>query len=125
MTDRQNTVTILRTVADLLEANPDLPAPYLSFQFDLKADRGYDAAEMAALIAAAFPGLPWKTRTTTGDRGNDLTWLEGRQVFPHSVAISAPADAFGTQAGQRVVTEWEPLPAIAAILADRQDDADE
>lgn len=116
MTDHAKTTAILRAVADLLEASPDLPAPYLSFHFHLDAGKDYNPSAKAAEIAAAFPGLPWAVRTSESG-GKETTWLESRNHHPMSVAIAAPPDSMGTQAGKRVVTAWEPLPVIAAILA--------
>lgn len=122
MTDHAKAIAALRAIADLLEARPGLPRPYLSFNFSLYAGKDYDPPATAALIAAAFSGLSWTTRTTTGSNGKDTLWLEANPSHPLSVSISAPAEAMGTQAGKRVVTEWEPLPAIAAILASGTDD---
>jgi hypothetical protein len=111
---RARLVAILRAVADLTEARPDLPAPRGSLSFFV-ASKHPDVPAALRDIVTAIPG-PWKSAISRSSSG-EYEWLDF-DLSPASgidVKVSASAKDACTESGTRTVTTWEPLPEIAAL----------
>jgi hypothetical protein len=110
---RADAATILRAVADLIDARPDIPVPGNDISFYL---HGEDAPAVMAAIAAALP-CRWQAEIS---RGSGYEWLH-LHSGPYStrgtrVSISAPAADACTAAGAKTVTVWQPAAALAGFL---------
>jgi hypothetical protein len=120
-TRRQEAAAILRAVADLIEARPDLPEPDTSIRVYLSAFRCGDVPAALADITAAVPG-PWTAKVSQS--GSDA-WLDLARAATGStvtkgttLTVSAPAKETCAPSGVRTVTTWQLLPAVAALIAE-------
>jgi hypothetical protein len=117
---RRESVAILRAVADLIETRPDLPEPDATIRIHVS---GYTCDVPAALtaITAALPG-PWTPKMS---RSGTHEWLDltasaagSSNINGTTVHLSAPARDACEPSGTRTITTWQPLPAVAALIAD-------
>ncbi len=113
---RTTAAAILRAVADLIEARPDIPVPGSNISFYL---RGQDAPALMAAIASALP-CEWQASTS---RSGEYEWLTLDSSPPRPSALSgarvtvmAPAADTCVQAGARTVMVWRPAAALAGLL---------
>ena len=114
-TDRTAAAAMLRAVADLIEARPDIPEPGSDISFYVHGD---DAPAAMAAIAAAMP-CTWRAEIS---RSGQHEWLYLRSDCPSAsvtrgtrVTISAPAADACTAAGAKTVTVWQPAAALAGL----------
>jgi hypothetical protein len=115
-TTRTAAVTILRAVADLIEARPDIPVPRARIDFYLT---GENAPAVMAAIAAALP-CQWRASVS---RSGSYEWLnldsDGLSASISrgaQVNISAPAADTCLPAGAKTVTVWQPAAALAGLV---------
>src|SRR5260370_40525380 len=105
---RQEAAAILRAVADLIEARPDLPEPTAKIHFFVSEYRCADVPAGLAAITTALPG-PWQARISHTAGGAD--WLDLRAAAAGSsvttgttVEGSTPASEACAPSGTRTVT---------------------
>jgi hypothetical protein len=112
---RAAAVTMLRAVADLLEAHPDLPEPGISISFYTD---GPDTPATMAAIATALP-CRWQPGTSASNNGQWLdlvsTGLGADILRGVRVRISAPARDACTPTGTKTVTTWQLTDALASL----------
>jgi hypothetical protein len=113
-TTRADAAAILRAVADLIEAHPDLPLPGCDIDFYVRGDG--TPATMAA-IAAALP-CQWRAEIS---RGSTHEWLnlksgQASALRGMRVCIGAPAADACTAAGAKTVTVWQPAAALTCFV---------
>lgn len=114
-TTETTSADLLRAVADLIEARPDISGPHASVHFVLL---GPAAASAVADVAAALP-CQWQAEIARN--GDDWLHLQAA-AGGAEVLISAKADAVctATGTGTRTVTvtatTWEPQPVLAAVV---------
>ena len=113
---RTAATAILRAVADLIEARPDIPVPGASIDFYL---HGEDAPATMAAIAAALP-CQWRASV---NRSGGYEWLNLRSEGLSAsvsrgarVSIGAPAADTCVPAGAKTVTVWQPAAALTGFL---------
>lgn len=109
---RARAVAVLRAVADLIEARPDLPALKGSLTFYVHSKYPDVPAGLRDIVAA----IPGQWNTATHDSG-DYSWLDFDLVSGCGldVKVSARTEDACIPSGTRTVTTWEPLPEIAAL----------
>jgi hypothetical protein len=110
---RADAAAILRAVADLIEARPDIPVPGNDIHFYV---RGENTPAVMAAIATALP-CEWRPEFS---RSGEYEWLYLRHGAASAlrgtrVSISAPAADACTPAGAKTVTVWQPAAALAAF----------
>ena len=113
-TTTADATAILRAVADLIEAHPDLPVPGIDISFYVRGD---DVPATIATIAAALP-CQWRAEIS---RSGEYEWLYLRSgpasvLRGTRVSISADAAAACTAAGAKTVTVWQPAAALASFV---------
>jgi hypothetical protein len=120
-TSRQEAAAILRAVADMIETRPDLPEPTARITFWVSAHQCGDVPAALAAITSAVPG-PWHAAL---HQSGDNPWLDLRSAATGAsvtngttVDINVPAKEACAPTGTRTVTTWQPLPAIATLIAD-------
>lgn len=111
---RADAAAILRAVAELIEARPDIPVPGTSISFYVRGD---DAPATMAAIAAALP-CQWRAEISRSGEHDWLSLHSGPASVLHGtrVDISAPAGDACTAAGAKTVTVWQPAAALASFL---------
>ena len=114
---RPAAAAILRAVADLIEARPDIPEPSIRVHYIFGAAVA-DAAAVVADVAAALPSCQWRA-DLDGASSRDWLTLEAQTgataLHGAEVTISAKAEALCVATGTKTVTTWEPQPVIAAL----------
>jgi len=110
-TTRTDAAAILRAVADLIEARPDIALPGSDISFYL---HGEDAAATMAAIATALP-CEWQASLS---RNEWLNLSSGPIAVIHGtrVLICAPAADTCTAAGAKTVTVWQPADALTGLV---------
>lgn len=119
--ERAQCATVLRAVADLVEAGDatgDMDAKVTFWVTRTEDER--------AAIRTVVQGIPlkWDGASSPGS-GRDRDWYDvtaGTDGAGHlngvRLQIHAHADAVATEAGQRTVTIWQAAPEIAALFGD-------
>ena len=121
--DRTRIIALLRALADLLENDESLPVPH-----------GYlTVFPHSTAATAAFLSLPTPWRGEAPAPGGDFYSFTGdigsythdgirisMRARPGDVAIEGPAEPVPV-----MVTMWEPLPEIAALLESTEGEAGE
>ncbi len=116
-TTRTAAAAILRAVADLIEARPDIPLPGSDISFYLRGD---DTPATMAAVAAALP-CQWQGSISRSGEHGWLNLQSGPRAVIHGtcVRISAPAADACTPAGARTVTVWQPATTLTGFLGTR------
>jgi hypothetical protein len=106
---------VLRAVADLIDANGDIPVPGINVSFYL---HGVTAPALMTAIATALP-CEWHSSVS---HSGTHEWLNldskprGASIKGASVHIAAPAADVCVQAGERTITVWQPAEALTGLL---------
>ena len=114
--DRTTAAVILRAVADLIDARPDIHLPSIRVHY-IFGTAVADAAAVVADVAAALP-CQWRADLDGASSGGwlDLEAQTGASALHGAeVMISAKAEALCVATGTKTVTTWEPQPIIAAL----------
>jgi len=115
---RPAAAAILRAVADLIEARPDIGLPSIRVHYIFGAAVA-DAAAVVADVAAALP-CQWRA-DLDGASSRDWLTLEAQTgataLHGAEVTISAKAEALCVATGTKTVTTWAPQPVIAALVS--------
>ena len=112
---------MLRAVADLVERDETVRVPEASVTF--WASSSEDQAAALQAIAGAIP-LRWSgevSRSGQTDWYNLKASTDGANTITGlAITVHAYASAVCTETGTRTVTEWAPLPAVAALAEHRE-----
>jgi hypothetical protein len=98
-------------VADLLDGDQTIPVPRADSWIFWLREAG--AVERAARIMEAFPAQWAAEQKTWG--GGDYLEIRG-EILGWRIDIEVPMEQAGTATGTRTITEYEPAPALAALL---------
>lgn len=107
---RERIIALLRSLADLLESNQQVPNPGVDASFFP------GTAEQTQAIMTALD-LPWKA-SRQEQRDQNFDGNAGSSINGFGVTIFAKADDVGAQTGVREIPVWQLRPEIAALLAE-------
>jgi hypothetical protein len=116
--NRAQFAAALRAIADLVERDETLRVP--GVRVDWFVSDAPDQAAALQAVAGAVP-LEWAGKVSHGSgRTRDWYELTGSTAGTDTMAglmvvVNAYASAVCTEAGTRTVTEWAPVPAVAAL----------
>lgn len=113
--NRVTAAAILRAVADLIEARPDIQLPGSDIDFYVRGD---DAPAVMAAIASALPCDQWQASVSHSGEHEWLDLSSGRASALQGtrVRISAPTSDACAATGTKTVTVWRPAGALTGLL---------